>query len=75
MPTRRELLTLVDAGRSVPAIDPDYFINTTASSFWSGSSYVSNPPLAWLVNFLTGATLAGVKANGAYVRLVRGGQF
>jgi hypothetical protein len=75
MPTRRELLTLVDAGRSVPAIDPDYFINTTASLFWSGSSYVSNPPLARLVNFLHGVTLAGVQANGAYVRLVRGGQF
>ena len=78
MPTQRELLTLVLADGSVPSIDPTYFPNTQASYpsyFWSGSSYVPNPPGAWVVNFHDGGTGAGTKSLTYYVRLVRGGQF
>jgi hypothetical protein len=75
MPTQRELLTLVHFGTSGPSIDATYFPNTIASLFWSGSSYVPNPANAWDVSFGNGSTGAGGKANGVYVRLVRGGQF
>ncbi len=75
MPTPRELLTLVVADGLSPAIDPTYFINTTASGFWSGSSYVPVPAAAWVVVFSYGYTFAASEAYSAYVRLVRGGQF
>jgi hypothetical protein len=75
MPTRRELLTLVFADGSSPAIDPAYFINTTVSYFWSGSSYVPGPAKAWYVFFGNGSTDAVAKTGLPRVRLVRGGQF
>jgi hypothetical protein len=75
MPTRRELLTLVVADGSSPAIDHTYFENTQQSDFWSGSSYVPDPSGAWGVGFAIGGTTADGKSGGVYVRLVRGGQF
>ena len=75
MPTQRELLTLVYADGSSPSIDPTYFPNTQGSYFWSGSSYVPDPTVAWGVYFDDGNTFANSKASAYYVRLVRGGQF
>ena len=76
LPTRRELLTLVNADGSSPSIAPTYFPNTIASNFWSGSSYVPTPTIAWGVNFDNGVTITNVKTSSVYfVRLVRGGQF
>lgn len=75
MPTQRELLTLVYADGTSPSIDPTYFPNTQASSFWSGSSYIPDPISAWYVVFGDGGAYAFNKTNGNYVRLVRGGQF
>lgn len=74
LPSREELLSLVNAGTSNPAIDTNYFPNTPASSFWSASSYVSVPAYAWSVSFVDGYANAGIKANTDAVRLVRGGQ-
>ncbi len=75
LPTRHELLTLVHAGTSNPSIDPTYFSNTNASLFWSASSYVPLPAVAWVVNFNFGDTDGGLKTVSYYARLVRGGQF
>jgi Protein of unknown function (DUF1566) len=75
MPTRRELLTLVYADKSIPAIDPSYFPNPPASAFWSASSYVPDPSSAWFVDFADGYTNASDKSHPHSVRLVRGGQF
>lgn len=80
MPTLRELLTLVYADGSDPSIEPTYFPNTPSANFWSGSSYVPNPPFAWYVRFFDGDSGATDNAfdktyNMYYVRLVRGGQF
>jgi hypothetical protein len=75
MPTQRELLTLVYADGSSPSIDPTYFPNTPASGFWSGSTYVPGPSLAWFVFFDGGLTDTFSKAGSLHARLVRGGQF
>lgn len=42
MPTRQELVSIVDYGRPYPGptIDPTYFPNTPASDFWSASAYI-----------------------------------
>jgi Protein of unknown function (DUF1566) len=75
LPTQRELLTLVHADGSSPSIDPSYFPNTPASSFWSGSAYVPIPAVAWFVYFSDGSTNANDKTSANDARLVRGGQF
>jgi hypothetical protein len=79
MPTRRELLTLVLADGSSPAIDPTYFIDTNPKGFWSGSSYVDDPAKAWYVYFGYGFTNVDFKSSndydGSYVRLVHGEPF
>jgi hypothetical protein len=80
MPTPRELLGLVHAGAQNPSIDASYFPNSLMSTVWSGSSYASDPSLAWFVNFfVNGGSSPYFKSNvisvTGFVRLVRGGQF
>jgi hypothetical protein len=86
MPSKSELLSIVDYGRFSPSIDPTYFSNTPAffdapaSYFWSGSS-VANPALAlfsgnaWFVSFSNGSAYNGGNGKAApyKVRLVRAG--
>ena len=74
LPTREELLSIVDFGTTHPAIDTVYFPNTPSSDFWSGSPYAGNSDFAVRVNFGYGRGLNGNKVDGKYVRLVRGGQ-
>jgi len=78
LPTRRELLSIVDYGAaSAPLIDTNYFPGTGNFYFWSGDTYLPPPqfitsggPFAWLVDFnLGGATFASVR-SGARVRVV-----
>ncbi len=53
VPTRAELITLVDAGRLSPAIDTTWFPNTANAVYWTSTPYTPVPPnLArdWLAN-------------------------
>ncbi|MEP7098028.1 MAG: DUF1566 domain-containing protein [Dokdonella sp.] len=75
LPTLREMLTLVFADGSVPAIDASYFPNQTASPFWTGTPYASDPTNAWFVSFADGFDNSGDKSLVNAVRLVRGGSF
>ncbi|WP_446011602.1 Lcl C-terminal domain-containing protein [Candidatus Electrothrix sp.] len=71
----KELKSLVNYGRSWPAIDTSYFPNTDNSYVWSGSPFASNSDGAWAVAFYTGDSYANdALSNGSAVRLVRGGQ-
>ena len=74
LPTREELLTIVDLTRHSPSIYP-IFINTkitgwywtlTPCVYWSGS--------AWIVGFSGGYVSYGGKFNYYYVRPVRASQ-
>lgn len=80
LPTRRELLSIVDYGAAGgPLIDTNYFPGTGNFYFWSGDTYLPPPqfvtgggPFAWAVDFnLGGATFLGVR-SGARVRVVHG---
>ena len=73
MPTLKELEGIADQGRFSPAIDPDYFPNTSALQFWSGSPYVLNSSQAWLILFNYGYANQGSRSLAFRVRLVRGG--
>jgi Protein of unknown function (DUF1566) len=61
LPSRIELVSIVDIGLSNPSINRTYFPATPASYFWS-SSLSSNPTLpsspssAWVVHFGSGGT-------------------
>ncbi len=74
LPTRRELLSIVDYGKSGPATDTDYFPNTEGGYYWSADSSAPAPASAWLVYSDDGGAGADDKTYAFSVRLVRGGQ-
>ncbi len=72
IPNRRELESLVDAGRYNPSIDP-IFGPTVASFYWSSTSNADDPSNAGTVNFGLGFIFPIDKSNLLFVRAVRGG--
>ena len=72
LPTKRELLSIVDNSRFNPAIDVRFFPMTLSSYYWSSSPYPDEPDSAWQVYFLYGEALPGKKSQRSSVRLVRG---
>lgn len=81
LPNIMELQSLVDFGRSAPALPADYtFINLQytsdqTSDFWSSTSSLYNKSYAWMIDFYYGAR-SYVAKNGSYYYVwpVRGGQ-
>ena len=75
MPTKKELLSLVDYGRASPtspAIDPTYFPNTPAANYWTSLAHANGLTNAWYVGFGNGnADYTYIKSNPFPVRLVR----
>lgn len=75
LPTRIELLTIVDPRTSDPAIDTGVFSlgawPGVASWFWSATPNASGPDEAWYVDFGLGSANALNQASGATVRCVR----
>ena len=77
IPTIRELQSIVDFGRIVFSIDPNYFPGmpfVSNAEFWSDKPYAFNASRAWLVSFNYGRPVYDLKSARRYVRLVRGGQ-
>ena len=70
LPTRAELVSLVDDTRLDPAIDPIF--SCQSSFYWSATTYQNDPSFAWVVFFFDGNVGASDKAS-LYVRGVRGG--
>jgi hypothetical protein len=71
LPSKRELLSIVDYGRFNPAADPLFFTNTIASNYWSSSLAFSS---AEVVNFGRGESFPLSKTSKGYVRCVQGEQ-
>jgi hypothetical protein len=71
LPSRIELVSIVDYTRSNPAIDPAVFPGTPSASFWSASSYVAYTGSAWALDFGAGATGGGGEGFALHVRCVR----
>ncbi len=70
----RELMSILDYGTSLPAIDP-IFGPTASSSYWTLTSSAPFPVRAWVMFFNSGAIGTGLKATDlARVRAVRGGR-
>ena len=73
LPNIRELLSLVDYGRSRPAIHPVFGV--MQDEYWSSSTYDPWPLWSWIVSFLHGTVeMQGIdKSLRFFVRAVRGG--
>ncbi|MFC1856590.1 DUF1566 domain-containing protein [Thermodesulfobacteriota bacterium] len=77
LPTREKLRSIVDYGRTSPAISTDYFPNIVASEagyYWSSTTYAGTTGHAWHVGFHYGDDVYFSKSGSYYVRAVRGGQ-
>jgi hypothetical protein len=76
LPTRQELLTLVDYGAVTPgqSIKQDWFPNTNARGYWSSEGVFTDSSRAWSVQWHAtgGASIALARAFSDAVRLVRG---
>jgi hypothetical protein len=72
LPSRIELVSLVDYTQSNPAIDPTAFPGTPAAAFWTSSPKVSfSMSEAWTVDFASGATASTELGTMLQVRCVR----
>jgi hypothetical protein len=72
LPTRKELLSIVDNSSFKPAVDPGFFPNTVSANYWSASPYAEQGVFAWQVYFMYGEASPAEKVKSGYVRLVSG---
>ncbi len=75
VPTVDELSTIVDYGRTLPAISTAYFPDIIMpAGFWSSTPSAAGPSYAWIVIFDDGYLGTCVKSWNYYLRLVRSGK-
>jgi hypothetical protein len=72
LPTKRELLSIVDNGLLNPAIDSRFFPNTLSSNYWSSLPSADQNNSAWQVYFRFGEASPNKKSQRNHLRLVRG---
>ncbi|MBU4153690.1 MAG: DUF1566 domain-containing protein [Proteobacteria bacterium] len=75
LPSRQELITILDMGRQQPAINPT-FTSTKSDRYWTGVSGALSSTSAWTVSFtnLVNPLFPLQKTGANYVRCVRGGR-
>jgi hypothetical protein len=72
LPTRAELLSLVDYGAAAaPLLDAAFLPNTVSDVYWSTTP--TSTDAIWTVDFAAGGSRGETSAAGRPVRLVRGG--
>ena len=74
LPSRQELISLVDYGRLYPSINPAFGCRWPNLYYWSSSLSALNSDDAWTVGFGGGYASQISKSNLFYVRCVRRGQ-
>jgi hypothetical protein len=74
MPSRDELLTLLDASRigAGPAMDPEYFPGTVEAEYWTGTTFRMYPRGAWAIDTIYAQDRVDWKINAKRTRLVSG---
>ncbi len=72
MPTKRELLSIIDNAHFKPAVDARLFPNTLSSYYWTSSPYPDQNNSAWQVYFQSGEASPNNKSESNHIRLVRG---
>ncbi len=74
MPTIRELSSLADLSKYLPAAETEYFPDTKSSDYWSSSFLAGAAGIAWTMHFYYGDDGYYTKSFAYPVRAVRGGQ-
>jgi hypothetical protein len=74
LPEQKELRTIVNFTRYLPAININFFHDTMSAFYWSSTSNANITGLAWGVDFRIGHDSNYAKDSSYYVRAVRGGQ-
>jgi hypothetical protein len=74
LPTRMELLSLVDLTKYSPAIDTTYFPDCQNDWYWSSDPLASLPGGYWLVGFNEGYSSCAYQSVEGLVRAVRSRQ-
>ena len=74
LPSKKELLSIVNYSKSYSAIDGAYFPNTQSGEYWSSSPDAHDSYRAWGVFFNRGQDSGDHKSNTLFVRLVRASQ-
>lgn len=72
LPTRSELLSIVDYSNAKPALDKKYFPNTAPFGYWSSDTWAKDTNFASGIHFEYGDMSVYLKKTRKYVRLVRG---
>jgi hypothetical protein len=75
LPTINELRSIVDYSRTLPSINISFFPATSDTRYyWSSTSFIGNPILAWVLNFREGYTYSNeiIKTGNNFVRCVSG---
>jgi len=74
VPTVKELLSLADYSQYAPALPEGHpFSGVQSYFYWSSSTYVSYPSVAWRVYLLDGGVSHRFKGSAVCVWPVRGG--
>jgi hypothetical protein len=71
LPTRIELVSIVDYTKSSNTIDGTAFPNTPSATFWTSSPYAPQSGIAWHIHFDNSNTDYGPVGNTQRVRCVR----
>jgi hypothetical protein len=73
LPSRIELLSLVDFTRGTTYLDEQAFPDARAGKYWTSSRYAKSSGSAWAINFEFGTTLAAVEpaTKKHFVRCVK----
>ena len=72
LPSKSELISIVDNSKTSFVADLNYFPNTQNAEYWSSSPYAASIG-AWIVGFKYGVIQAKSKEFTYHIRLVRGG--
>lgn len=71
LPSMKELLTIIDETRTMPAIDPTAFPGTISKPFWTSTPSAEQVDSAWIVYFDQGHAFATGTTVMNHVRCVR----
>jgi len=73
LPNKDELRSIIDYGKTGPAVDTRYFPNTKSDLYWTAVPYKMQPPFIWGIFFGLGSGICYTPSSERYVRAVRGG--
>jgi hypothetical protein len=73
LPSKYQLVSLVDSSYSYPTINTNYFLNTQSTYYWSSTDHYFETPNAWAVGFDYGSTNDSSKTSNKLARCVRTG--